>query len=166
MRQRNIDYLPLVGAQTREQTSNVGMYPDQVLNPWHFSSWDDAPTNWATTARAVSVILILVFLKTNDIELIFHLYIFFEVFIQIFCPFLGWVFFKCWILRILYIFWICFFYKSDMWFVNNVLTTACLFILLQGLSQIKSFLAKLKLTIFILWFILLMLSSNYLIQGL
>lgn len=32
---------------------DLGMWPDQELNPWLFSVWGKAPTNWTTPARAL-----------------------------------------------------------------------------------------------------------------
>ena len=53
-RERNIDvrekrllcYLPY--ALTRDQTLNLGMFPNQKLNPQPFGVQENAPTNWAT----------------------------------------------------------------------------------------------------------------------
>ena len=39
------------------QTHNLSMCPDQESNPWPFGLWDDAPTNWATLARAIFLFL-------------------------------------------------------------------------------------------------------------
>ena len=47
-RERNIDWLPLVSALTRDQTCNLGMWPEWELNPQTFGVWDNAPTNLAT----------------------------------------------------------------------------------------------------------------------
>ena len=63
--------------------------------------------------------------------LVGHLYIFFEeMSVQIICPFLiGCLFSFCWIIRFLYIIWIC--HLSGMWFANIFLqSVACLFIFL------------------------------------
>ena len=44
MRERNIDWLPPVGAPTRTQTCNLGLCPDRGLNPHLFGEWEDTPT--------------------------------------------------------------------------------------------------------------------------
>ena len=44
MQDRSIDQLPPVRTPTGDQTHNLGMCPNQGLNPQHFSAWDDAPT--------------------------------------------------------------------------------------------------------------------------
>ena len=44
-RERETDLLPPVGALTCDPTSNLGVCPDQELNPRHFGAQDDAPTN-------------------------------------------------------------------------------------------------------------------------
>ena len=41
---RNIDWLPLVGSQTRDQTCSPGTCPDRELNPRPSGTWNDAPT--------------------------------------------------------------------------------------------------------------------------
>ena len=38
---RNIDWLPLLCVQTRDQTSNLGMCPNYESNPQPFGLWDD-----------------------------------------------------------------------------------------------------------------------------
>ena len=50
--ERNIDWLSLRRVPTMDQISNLGLSPALESNPWHFGSWDDAPTNWAKLARA------------------------------------------------------------------------------------------------------------------
>ena len=37
---------------TRDQTRNLGMCPDGDLNLQPLGTWDNAPINWATVARA------------------------------------------------------------------------------------------------------------------
>ena len=49
--ERNIDQLPLVCDLTKDRICNLVMYPDQESNPWPLSLWDNAPTNWTTSAR-------------------------------------------------------------------------------------------------------------------
>ena len=53
--ERYITWLPLTHAPTRDQTCNSGTCPDWELNLWPFSLRDDAPTNWATPARATQL---------------------------------------------------------------------------------------------------------------
>ena len=48
MWERNINWLPPVYTLTRDRTHNLGVCPDQELNPQPFGVWEDAPTNWAT----------------------------------------------------------------------------------------------------------------------
>ena len=58
MAERNMDWLPLIWTPTWDRTWNLGMCPDWELNPWPFGLRDDAPTNWATPARAGNFYLI------------------------------------------------------------------------------------------------------------
>ena len=46
--ERNIDWLPLVGTPTDDQTCNPGMCPAWDLNLQPFVLQVDSPTNWAT----------------------------------------------------------------------------------------------------------------------
>ena len=55
-RETSIGWL-LLCATTRDWTCNLGMCSDWQLNPWPFSLQEDAPTNWATPARAMISIL-------------------------------------------------------------------------------------------------------------
>ena len=48
MWQRNMDWLPLIGAPNGDPTHNRGRCPDQELNPQTFGVQDNAPTKWAT----------------------------------------------------------------------------------------------------------------------
>ena len=43
-----LSYIP----PTRDRTHNAGMCPDQEVNQWPSTLWDDAPTNTATLVRA------------------------------------------------------------------------------------------------------------------
>ena len=56
-RERNINWLPPICALTGDWTCNLDMCPDRELNPQPFGVWDDAPTSWATLARALHSIL-------------------------------------------------------------------------------------------------------------
>ena len=48
-RERNINWLPPVCAQTRDWTHNAGTCPDKESDPQPFCAvQDDTPTNWAT----------------------------------------------------------------------------------------------------------------------
>ena len=49
----NIDWLPHIG----DRTCNLGLWPDWESNPQHFGLWEKAPTNWATPARAIGLLL-------------------------------------------------------------------------------------------------------------
>ena len=42
---------------TGNQTCNLGIYPDQGLNPQQFGVWDDTPTNWATLPGQLYILL-------------------------------------------------------------------------------------------------------------
>ena len=55
MWKRNINRLPPVWAPTGDWTWNPGMCPDQESNLWPFGSWGNAPSNWATVARALAL---------------------------------------------------------------------------------------------------------------
>ena len=44
----DIDRFPPVHAPTRDQICNPGMCPDQELNLWPFSLWDNTSINWTT----------------------------------------------------------------------------------------------------------------------
>ena len=57
-KERNISGLLLIHAPARDWTRNLGMCSDWESDPQPFDEWDDAPTNWATPARA-SVIDVL-----------------------------------------------------------------------------------------------------------
>ena len=48
----------LICSLTGNRTLNLGICPDQELNPWPFSLRDKAPTNWATPARDLLLFLI------------------------------------------------------------------------------------------------------------
>ena len=48
MWERNIDRPPPIHAPTRDQTHNLGMYPDQESNLQPFGVQDDTSINWAT----------------------------------------------------------------------------------------------------------------------
>ena len=56
--EKNIDMtekhqlLPPICALTGDQRCNLRMCSEQESNPQHCGVWDDAPTNWATLARA------------------------------------------------------------------------------------------------------------------
>ena len=52
------EHWSVVSHQTKVWTHNPGMYPDQESNLQPISLWADAPTNWATVARAHLIILI------------------------------------------------------------------------------------------------------------
>ena len=52
MWERNSDQLPLALTLTGAWTRNLGMCPDWGSNPQPFGLQDNAPTNWATLARA------------------------------------------------------------------------------------------------------------------
>ena len=41
--ERNINWFPLIGTSTGDQTQNPSMCPDWELNLWHFALWDSAP---------------------------------------------------------------------------------------------------------------------------
>ena len=45
MGERNIDWLPPPRAPTRDETLNLGMWPDWELNPRPFHSQEVIPTN-------------------------------------------------------------------------------------------------------------------------
>ena len=66
MWERNIDWLPVACALAGDQTYNPGMCPDQELNLQSFILWDDAPSNWATLARAETWFLMLKKAKIKD----------------------------------------------------------------------------------------------------
>ena len=44
---RNMGQLPPTHDPTRDKAHNLGMCPDQGLNPHTFGVWDNDPTNWA-----------------------------------------------------------------------------------------------------------------------
>ena len=52
---RNINWFLPIRSPTRDQTCNLGMCPDWESNPQTFGVWDDAPTNWATWPRYLSL---------------------------------------------------------------------------------------------------------------
>ena len=54
-KERNIDQLPLACTLTGNRTCN----PDLESNPRPFHSWDDAPTNRVTPARAAQPVLMV-----------------------------------------------------------------------------------------------------------
>ena len=47
MWKRNIDPLPPIYALNRDQTHNLGIWPEQVSNVQPLDAQGDAPTNWA-----------------------------------------------------------------------------------------------------------------------
>ena len=51
--ERDMDSLPPIHAPGGCQSCNLAMFPDQESNPQHIGLQDNAPTNWATPARAV-----------------------------------------------------------------------------------------------------------------
>ena len=57
MWERNVDQLLLVSSRTGDRTHNWGVCPYWKSIPQSFGVWDDAPTNWATLARAESLFL-------------------------------------------------------------------------------------------------------------
>ena len=44
----NINQLPPICTPTGDRNGNLFKCPDQGSNPQPFSTWDNAPTNWAT----------------------------------------------------------------------------------------------------------------------
>ena len=62
-RERNINVREKHWSVTWDQTHNLGMCPDQKLNPWPFSLWNNTPTNWATLARAWDLFIFWLTLK-------------------------------------------------------------------------------------------------------
>ena len=52
-RERNIVWLPPIADPTGDRTHNPGTCPDQESNPQPSAARDDAPSNWATLARAL-----------------------------------------------------------------------------------------------------------------
>lgn len=44
-REGNMDVRDISGAPTREQTCNLGTYPEEAWNLQRFVLWDDAPNN-------------------------------------------------------------------------------------------------------------------------
>ena len=50
---RDIDQLPDACTPAENWTCNLGMCPDWESNLWLLGLWNDAPTNWVTTARAL-----------------------------------------------------------------------------------------------------------------